>query len=193
MAGSPWWMDKVSEGTVFYSAVADALRQRLATGKKRPECVNSGKSVGRCDSAENFRVEEGEAVVDNGNSTATKDRSRWASKVLSNVIKTITAAASSECVSAEIYTDAQYILNLVAVIENGLLDMNLTKVANPDLSVRTLNHLWKQKSFVVHKIKSHRDFSSATSPNDLWNIVGILWWIKWLELPYNESLPKCNK
>jgi len=25
---------------------------------------------------------------------------------------------------------------------------------------------------VVHKIKSHRDFSSANSPGDLWNIVG---------------------
>ena len=82
-----------------------------------------------------------------------------------------TAVADINCISAEIYTDAQYILNLIAIIENGSLQPNLHHTANPDLACE-LDHLWKQKSFVVHKIKSHRDFSSANSPADLWNIVG---------------------
>ena len=81
------------------------------------------------------------------------------------------AVDSEDCISAEIYTDAQYILNTVALIENDTLDSNIQHLANPDL-LRVLSCLWKMKSFQVYKIKSHRDFSSATSAVDLWNIVG---------------------
>ena len=82
-----------------------------------------------------------------------------------------TAVANTDCLSAEIYTDAQYILNLIALIETDSLTSKMQHIANPDLACE-LDRLWKQKSFVVHKIKSHRDFSSANSPIDLWNIVG---------------------
>ena len=82
-----------------------------------------------------------------------------------------TAVQSHTCLTAEIFTDAQYILNLIAMITSDTLASNLQHVANPDLA-RELCHLWKQKSFVVYKVKSHREFNSATSPADLWNIVG---------------------
>ena len=50
------------------------------------------------------------------------------------------------CTSAEIYTDAQYILNVVDAIERGSLPSDIQQMDNPDL-IRQLCHLWRQKVF----------------------------------------------
>ncbi len=82
-----------------------------------------------------------------------------------------TAVESTDCISAEIVTDAQYIINIARTIEDESIESNIRSMANPDL-LRELCCLWKQKPFVVHKIKSQREFSTAKSPIDLWDIVG---------------------
>ena len=70
--------------------------------------------------------------------------------------------------SMDIYTDAQYVCNIIAVILNN---SPLThKVSNYDL-VSKLKQLWNSDKFQICKIKAHRRLSDAHDQDDLWNLL----------------------
>ena len=81
------------------------------------------------------------------------------------------ACSKDSCFCADIYTDSQYVVNVVWLIENQLVKHFLHRMANPDL-VDIVLQCWNSKTFRIHKVTSHRSFDSATSPDDLWNILG---------------------
>ena len=81
------------------------------------------------------------------------------------------ACKTESCENADIYTDSQYVVNVVWLVENQLVTYFIHKMANPDL-VEELEQMWNAKKFRIHKVTSHRTFQSASSVDDLWNILG---------------------
>ena len=88
------------------------------------------------------------------------------------VVETCKLANKVEtCRHVTIVTDAQYVINVVAIIRLGILDSVLDSMANPDL-VLCLRNLLREKNYHFVKVQSHRQFHEATSWLDLWDILG---------------------
>ena len=68
-------------------------------------------------------------------------------------------------------TDASYVCNVIALICSGDFHKLLHKLPNSDI-ILELADFWDPNRFFVHKIKSHRNFSSAKDWRDLWDILG---------------------
>ncbi len=81
------------------------------------------------------------------------------------------AANDQHCSSAKFFTDAQYVVNIIANIDTSNPSDLTYKHPNPDL-VCKLQRDWQKKPFTVHKLKSHRGIEEATDENDLWNLLG---------------------
>ena len=81
------------------------------------------------------------------------------------------ACNTDTCQTVDIFTDSQYVLNVIWLIEHHQVQFFVHKMANPDL-VEELTKFWNCKIFRFHKVTSHRTFESATSFDDLWNIIG---------------------
>ena len=75
------------------------------------------------------------------------------------------------CEQVTIVTDAQYVINVVAIIRLGLVEVLIHKMANPDLVIQ-LRDLLNIKQYHFVKITSHRCFHDASSWLDLWDILG---------------------
>eukprot|EP00438_Fugacium_kawagutii_P009093 Skav206636 [mRNA] locus=scaffold166:28795:33171:- [translate_table: standard] len=71
---------------------------------------------------------------------------------------------------ATIYTDSQYVINVVRFLRTGRR-LEWHKLANRDL-VQQMASLLDQREFTFVKLKSHRAFSEAVDSEDLWNILG---------------------
>ena len=72
---------------------------------------------------------------------------------------------------ATLFTDSQYVINVVNKIRKFGPVVPLHKMANPDL-VQELAQLWKDELFAIFKVKSHRQFNDAKDYEDLWAIYG---------------------
>ena len=81
------------------------------------------------------------------------------------------ACNTDTCQTVDIFTDSQYVINVGWLVDNQLVHLFVHKMANPDL-VEEIARCWNQKTFRLHKVTSHRTFESATSFDDLWNIIG---------------------
>eukprot|EP00438_Fugacium_kawagutii_P027997 Skav202948 [mRNA] locus=scaffold422:531150:535265:+ [translate_table: standard] len=73
-------------------------------------------------------------------------------------------------VGATFFTDSQYVMNVVNFLRLPQRPQCF-KLANRDL-IDKLGQLLPQRNFCFQKVKSHREFSSATDSEDLWNILG---------------------
>ena len=74
----------------------------------------------------------------------------------------------------EIFTDAQYVCNVLYAIENQDKIPLHHKMANYDL-ISILNKHWNSAMHRIVKVKAHRKFEEAKDYNDLWNILGNHW------------------
>ena len=81
------------------------------------------------------------------------------------------AIYDDSCQSADIFVDAQYLLNLVSMIESSSHDDWTFRKPNADL-LHLLFQLWTKKSFHLYKLRSHRNLGDAESSMDLWQILG---------------------
>ena len=72
---------------------------------------------------------------------------------------------------AEFVTDASYVCKVIQLIELGFASAILHRLNNCDI-IAELVELWRPHMFVVTKVKSHREFSSAVDHRDLWLIAG---------------------
>ena len=73
--------------------------------------------------------------------------------------------------SVKIFTDAQYVCNIVDAIEGLNLRMLHYKMANQDLITR-LASVWNPNYHQVIKVKAHRSYDDAVDQEDLWHIIG---------------------
>ncbi len=67
--------------------------------------------------------------------------------------------------SVELFTDAQYVCNIVASLFNNCPQSH--KTSNFDM-VSHLKNLWDPNKFCIRKIKAHRKISEARNLDDLW-------------------------
>ena len=81
------------------------------------------------------------------------------------------AVDSPNCRSAEFVVDAQYVINVINLVQNDHTLIPWHKVKNCDI-VQRLCGLWKQKDFKVTKIKSHQHFLLCEDKIIRWNILG---------------------
>ena len=75
------------------------------------------------------------------------------------------------CSSADIYTDAQYVINTVSRFPKNISQDLTYRFPNADLNLK-LQHLWNQKPIRLYKLKSHRKIHEALDSRDLWNLLG---------------------
>ena len=88
------------------------------------------------------------------------------------ILQAIRYAVSLEtCVSATIYTDARYVINVTQHVHNDDFGIRTDKIQNWDL-IAELQTLWFLKTLNVIKVKSHRTIDSAVDTHDLWTILG---------------------
>ena len=74
----------------------------------------------------------------------------------------------------EIFTDAQYVCNVLYAIEKQYKIPLHHKMANYDL-ISILNKHWNSAKHRIFKVKAHRKFEEAKDYNDLWKILGNHW------------------
>ena len=86
-----------------------------------------------------------------------------------SVAKSVNAIEESTQVT--IYTDSQYVCNLVGDVNQGRHLSRQHKRANWDLIVQ-LAQWWKPQQFKLLKVKAHRKIENATDPRDMYLIIG---------------------
>eukprot|EP00438_Fugacium_kawagutii_P034114 Skav223655 [mRNA] locus=scaffold4170:94647:95852:+ [translate_table: standard] len=82
--------------------------------------------------------------------------------------------ASAHCTQAsaiQFVTDAKYVCDIIAKIQNQDVSLDGPSATNTDL-VGTIRNLWNPERHRIVKIKSHRPFSSAKDLEDLFLILG---------------------
>ena len=72
--------------------------------------------------------------------------------------------------TADFYTDAQYVCNLVQWCEEISNEVSPHKMSNFDL-VSRLQDVWKPNQYKIHKLKSHRSIGEASDSRDLWCLI----------------------
>ena len=72
------------------------------------------------------------------------------------------AVNTPSCQSAEFIVDAQYVINVIHLVQREHIFWHKVKNWN----------LWKQKYFTITKNKSHQELHMAKKNQDKWNIVG---------------------
>ena len=75
------------------------------------------------------------------------------------------------CESADIFVDAQYLLNLTCRMDTSKVDDWSFRAPNSDL-ITSIFQNWKKKKINLHKVKSHRSTCEAETQNELWQIAG---------------------
>ena len=102
----------------------------------------------------------------------------WSSQTFFNVSELVWQLESSLLIGlnlqrcrATLFTDSQYVINVVNTIRKFGPLAPLHKMANPDL-VHELAQLWTDELFAIFKVKSHRSFNDAKDWEDLWAIYG---------------------
>ena len=71
----------------------------------------------------------------------------------------------------EIYTDAQYVCNIIMAIQNSSCIPLHHKMSNFDLVQRLLN-CWDHNKHKIFKVKAHRTLREASNTEDMWQILG---------------------
>ena len=73
--------------------------------------------------------------------------------------------------NVEIFTDAQYVCNVIDAIECTATHSLHYKMANQDL-IKRLAGFWNPNTHQVIKVKAHRSLDDAADEEDLWRILG---------------------
>lgn len=100
-----------------------------------------------------------------GNQTAGRGELLAITTVVEDIV------TDQNCSSADIYTDAQYVINTVSRFPKNISQDLTYKFPNADLNLK-LQHLWNQKPIRLYKLKSHRKIHEALDSRDLWNLLG---------------------
>ena len=88
---------------------------------------------------------------------------------LQAVLYTIQCAIHTDAsASVEIYTDAQYVCNITASLQNYCPTPH--KLSNYDM-ISILKQLWNPHKFQINKIKAHRRICDAENEDDLWHLL----------------------